>query len=121
MTTALIPIGVLIAAFALAAALAPATGWLARRYGVMDEPGPRKVHRTPTPRIGGIAVWAAFTLVVLAGYFGVPILSRMPWAETHLAAPVAMLQEAYRVEAKLLAMLLGGALACAGIARRRRA
>ena len=113
MTTALIPIGVLIAAFALAAALAPATGWLARRYGVMDEPGPRKVHRTPTPRIGGIAVWAAFTLVVLAGYFGVPILSRMPWAETHLAAPVAMLQEAYRVEAKLLAMLLGGALAFA--------
>ena len=113
MTTALIPIGVLVAAFALSAALVPAAGWIARRYGVMDEPGARKVHRTPTPRIGGIAVWAAFTLVVLAGYLGVPVLSGLPWVETHLAAPVAMLQEAYRVEAKLMAMLLGGALAFA--------
>jgi UDP-GlcNAc:undecaprenyl-phosphate GlcNAc-1-phosphate transferase len=112
-TTALIPIGVLVAAFALSAALVPVAGWIARRYGVMDEPGARKVHRTPTPRIGGIAVWAAFTLVVLAGYLGVPVLSGLPWVETHLAAPVAMLQEAYRVETKLIAMLIGGALAFA--------
>ena len=111
MTTALIPIGVLLVAFALSAALVPATGWLARRYGVMDEPGPRKVHRAPTPRIGGIAVWAAFTLVVLAGYFGVPVLSRLPWVQTHLAGPVAMLQEAYRVEGKLMALLFGAAIA----------
>jgi UDP-GlcNAc:undecaprenyl-phosphate GlcNAc-1-phosphate transferase len=112
-TTALIPIGVLVVAFGLSAALVPAAGWIARRYGVMDEPGARKVHKTPTPRIGGIAVWAAFTLVLLAGYFGVPVLSGLSWVRTHLAAPVAMLQEAYRVEAKLVAMLLGGALAFA--------
>jgi UDP-GlcNAc:undecaprenyl-phosphate GlcNAc-1-phosphate transferase len=112
-TTALIPIGVLLAAFALSATLVPAAGWLARRYGVMDAPGPRKVHRAPTPRIGGIAVWAAFTLVVLAGYLGMPALTRLPWVQTHLASPVAMLQEAYRVEGKLLAMLAGGAIAFA--------
>jgi UDP-GlcNAc:undecaprenyl-phosphate GlcNAc-1-phosphate transferase len=112
-TTALIPIGVLVAAFVLSAALVPGAGWLARRFGVIDAPGPRKVHQAPTPRIGGIAVWAAFTGVVLAGYFGVPVISRLPWVETHLAAPVAMLQEAYRVEAKLVAMLVGGALAFA--------
>ena len=111
MTTALIPIGVLVAAFALSAALVPAARWLARRYGVLDEPGARKVHKTPTPRSGGIAVFSAFTLVVLFGYFGVPVLSRLPWVETNLAAPVAMLQEAYRVEVKLMAVLLGGALA----------
>ena len=110
-TTALIPIGVLLVAFALSAALVPAAGWLARRYGVMDDPGPRKVHQAPTPRIGGVAVWAAFNLVVLAGYFGVPTLSRLAWVQTHLAGPVAMLQEAYRVEAKLMALLLGAAIA----------
>jgi UDP-GlcNAc:undecaprenyl-phosphate GlcNAc-1-phosphate transferase len=109
--TALIPIGVLLVAFALSAALVPVTGWLARRYGVMDDPGPRKVHQAPTPRIGGIAVWAAFTLVVLAGYFGVPVVSRLVWVQTHLAGPVAMLQEAYRVEGKLMALLLGAAIA----------
>jgi len=112
-TTALIPIGVLVAAFALSAALVPAAGWLARRYGVIDEPGPRKVHQAPTPRIGGVAVFSAFTLVVLAGYFGVPVLSGLPWVQTHLAAPVTMLQEAYRVEGKLMALLVGGALAFA--------
>jgi UDP-GlcNAc:undecaprenyl-phosphate GlcNAc-1-phosphate transferase len=111
LTTALIPTLVLVVAFALAAALVPAAAWIARRFGVLDAPGPRKVHQAPTPRIGGIAVWAAFTLVVLAGYFGVPIVSRLPWVETRLAGPLAMLQEAYRVEAKLMAMLLGGALA----------
>jgi UDP-GlcNAc:undecaprenyl-phosphate/decaprenyl-phosphate GlcNAc-1-phosphate transferase len=110
-TTALIPIGVLVAAFALSAALVPAAGWVARRYGVMDDPGPRKVHQAPTPRIGGIAVWAAFTLVVLAGYLGAPAVSRLAWVETHLAGPVAMLQEAYRVEGKLMALLLGAAIA----------
>ena len=111
MTTALIPIGVLVAAFAMSAALVPAAGWLARRHGVMDEPGPRKVHQAPMPRIGGIAVWAAFTLVVLAGYLGVPAVSRLVWVQTHLAGPVAMLQEAYRVEGKLMALLLGAAIA----------
>ncbi len=111
MTTALIPIGVLLVAFALSASLVPAAGWLARRYGVMDEPGPRKVHETATPRIGGIAVWAAFTLVVLTGYFAAPILSRLPWVQTHLAGPVSLLQESYRVEGRLMALLLGAAIA----------
>ncbi len=110
MTTALLPIGVLIGAFAISAALVPVTGWIARRYGVMDAPGPRKVHQTPTPRIGGVAVWAAFTTVVLAGYFGVPILSQIDWVRTYLAAPVAMLQEAYRVESKLIALLVGATI-----------
>jgi UDP-GlcNAc:undecaprenyl-phosphate GlcNAc-1-phosphate transferase len=109
-TTALIPTFVLVVAFALSAALVPAVGSLARRYGVMDAPGPRKVHRDPTPRIGGIAVWAAFTVVVLAGYFGVPLVSRLPWVQAHLAGPVALLQEAYRVEGKLIALLLGSAV-----------
>ncbi len=111
MTTALFPILVLVTGFVLAAALVPVAARSARRFSVLDEPGPRKVHATPTPRIGGIAVWGAFTAVVLAGYFGLPILSRLPWVETRLAGPLAMLQEAYRVEAKLVAIVLGGTLA----------
>ena len=108
MTTALLPLGVLVAAFAIAWALVPVTGRVARRYGVMDDPGPRKIHQAPTPRIGGVAVYLAFTVVVLAGFFGVPFLAEIPWVRTNLAAPLAMLQEAYRVESKLVG-LLGGA------------
>jgi UDP-GlcNAc:undecaprenyl-phosphate GlcNAc-1-phosphate transferase len=109
-TTALIPIGVLAVAFALSALLVPAAGWVARRFGILDAPGERKVHQVTTPRSGGIAVWATFTLVVLAGYFGVPLLSRLDWVQTHLAAPVAMLQEAYRVQGKLVALLAGATI-----------
>jgi UDP-GlcNAc:undecaprenyl-phosphate GlcNAc-1-phosphate transferase len=107
-TTALLPFGVLVAAFAIAWVLVPVAGWFARRYGVMDAPGPRKIHQTPTPRIGGVAVYVAFTAVVLTGFFAVPLLAEIPWVRTNLAGPVAMLQEAYRVESKLAA-LLGGA------------
>jgi UDP-GlcNAc:undecaprenyl-phosphate GlcNAc-1-phosphate transferase len=111
LTTALFPTLVLVVAFALAAVLVPVAGRIAQRFGILDAPGPRKVHGSPTPRIGGIAVWATFTVVVLAGYLGVPIFSRLPWVATRLAGPLAMLQEAYRVETKLMAMMLGGALA----------
>jgi UDP-GlcNAc:undecaprenyl-phosphate GlcNAc-1-phosphate transferase len=107
-TTALLPLGVLVAAFAVSWVLVPMAGWIARRFGVMDAPGPRKIHETPTPRIGGVAVYVAFTAVVLTGFFGVPFLAEIPWVRTNLAAPVAMLQEAYRVESQLAA-LLGGA------------
>jgi UDP-GlcNAc:undecaprenyl-phosphate GlcNAc-1-phosphate transferase len=109
-TTALLPIGVLIGAFVISAALVPVTGWIARRCGVLDAPGDRKIHQTPTPRLGGIAVYVAFTVIVLAGYFGVPILSQIDWVRTKLAGPVAMLQEAYRVESKLIALLLGATI-----------
>ncbi len=113
MTTALLPTLVLAGAFALAASLVPLASWLARRHGVIDAPGPRKVHATPTPRVGGIAVWAAFTAVVLAGYLVVPLLANVTWVATRLAGPLAMLQEADRVETKLAAMMLGGSLAFA--------
>jgi len=109
-TIALLPILVLIVTFALAALLVPGTKWIARRFRVIDDPGPRKVHATPTPRLGGIALWTAFTSVVLAGYVGAPILARVEWAQTHLAAPLAMLQEAYRVETKLLGLLAGATI-----------
>jgi UDP-GlcNAc:undecaprenyl-phosphate GlcNAc-1-phosphate transferase len=109
-TTALFPVAVLVAAFALSAGLVPLAGWIARRYGVMDAPGPRKVHDRPTPRVGGLAVFATFMVVVLAGYLGVPVVTQLDWVRTHLAAPVAMLQEAYRVQAKLSALLVGATI-----------
>jgi len=40
-------------AFGLALALTPLAGWVARRYGLVDVPGPRRVHRGKVPRLGG--------------------------------------------------------------------
>jgi UDP-GlcNAc:undecaprenyl-phosphate GlcNAc-1-phosphate transferase len=110
LTIALLPIAALVAAFGLSVGLVPLAGWIARRGGVLDAPGERKIHETPMPRLGGVAVWAAFTAVVLAGYLGVPHISRIPWVQSHLAAPLALLQESYRVQVRLIAMVSGATI-----------
>ena len=111
LTTALVPLVVFAVAFALSALLVPVAAGLARRYGILDAPGTRKVHAVPTPRIGGVAVWASFTVVVLVGFLGAPLLARAPVVKEAFAAPLALLQDSYRVESKLLALVLGGTLA----------
>jgi UDP-GlcNAc:undecaprenyl-phosphate/decaprenyl-phosphate GlcNAc-1-phosphate transferase len=37
----------------------------ALRYGMVDQPGPRKVHLKPIPLLGGIAIYLGFVLAVL--------------------------------------------------------
>jgi UDP-GlcNAc:undecaprenyl-phosphate GlcNAc-1-phosphate transferase len=102
---------VLVACTALSAALVPLTVRAARSFGVLDRPGPRKVHAEPTPRLGGIAVFASFTVVVLAGYFiALPTLLESGSARAYMGAALAMLQEAHRVESKLMGLLVGGVL-----------
>ena len=53
---------------ALAASLVatPLAKGLAHRFGVLDLPSQRKVHLSPTPLLGGLAVYAGFWLSVLA-------------------------------------------------------
>lgn len=53
----------LLLAAAVSLVLTPLVRTLARARGWMDEPdGQRKLHRAPVPRIGGVAVFAAFVL-----------------------------------------------------------
>ena len=37
---------------------------LAHRWGLLDEPGGRKVHEVPVPRLGGVAIAIAFGLAI---------------------------------------------------------
>lgn len=57
---------VLVVAFSLALALTPLAGRLGRLWGLVDRPGGRRLHQGAIPRTGGIALYAAFTLTVLA-------------------------------------------------------
>ena len=43
----------------------PLVIWLARRTRVMDEPGPRKVHKSGIPRLGGLVILLAVTAATL--------------------------------------------------------
>src|SRR6202165_6119668 len=43
---------------------------LALRVGMVDLPGPRKVHLTPIPLLGGLAMYAAVVISVLLAFNG---------------------------------------------------
>src|SRR5207247_1869764 len=95
---------------ALCAALVPPSRALARHFGVIDEPGHRKVHGQPMPRLGGCAVYVSFTAVLLAGTLLAPTLQRLSWVQASFGSSLALLQEAYRVKDRLFAILAGGTL-----------
>jgi UDP-GlcNAc:undecaprenyl-phosphate GlcNAc-1-phosphate transferase len=45
---------------------------LALRYGMVDHPGPRKVHVNPMPLLGGIAIYLGFVIAFLFALHRVP-------------------------------------------------
>lgn len=45
---------------------------LAIHYGMVDRPGPRKVHVEPIPLLGGIAIYLGFVIAMLFTLRGVP-------------------------------------------------
>src|ERR1035437_8294847 len=45
---------------------------LALHYGMVDRPGPRKVHLSPIPLLGGIAIYLGFVLAVIFTLHGIP-------------------------------------------------
>lgn len=63
-------------AFVLTLVLTPAVGALGIKLGAMDMPMERKVHTTPIPRIGGIALFIVFVIARFIPFF-FPSLSEL--------------------------------------------
>lgn len=51
--------------FVAAYSFTPFTKRLALRWNIVDQPSHRKVHKQPTPLLGGAAIYAAFCLAIL--------------------------------------------------------
>jgi UDP-GlcNAc:undecaprenyl-phosphate/decaprenyl-phosphate GlcNAc-1-phosphate transferase len=87
-----IGIETLLVAGAVSWILTPAVIRLARAIGAVDQPGPRKIHSRPVPRMGGLAVFLGFFAGVAfaafrAGYFDVlPELRLGYWLTLAVAA-----------------------------------
>jgi UDP-GlcNAc:undecaprenyl-phosphate GlcNAc-1-phosphate transferase len=111
------PAGLALVVFVAAALTSAAVVWPVRqfalRFGIIDNPGHRKLHSIPMARAGGVAVFVAFTLVVAVGYTLTPYLPEIPWISSVLPTASLVLRDAYRVSAKLLAVVLGSTLAFA--------
>jgi UDP-GlcNAc:undecaprenyl-phosphate GlcNAc-1-phosphate transferase len=45
---------------------------LALRTGMVDHPGPRKMHAKPMPLLGGIAIYAGFVVAILLSLHNIP-------------------------------------------------
>lgn len=54
-----------LSSFVLALILTPLARWASRKLGIMDYPGPRKIHAKPTPLLGGTAIYIAFFAATL--------------------------------------------------------
>jgi len=61
------PILAILSAVALSLGLNRLMMSLAPRLGLMDQPGVRRIHQTPIPRAGGLAIWLTFLLVIAGG------------------------------------------------------
>jgi UDP-GlcNAc:undecaprenyl-phosphate/decaprenyl-phosphate GlcNAc-1-phosphate transferase len=59
-SAAILLVGSTLLAFVLAASATPLVGTLARRLGMLDMPGGRRLHPRPIPRPGGLAIAVAF-------------------------------------------------------------
>src|SRR5581483_11238837 len=53
-------------AFAVVVLLTPAVGGMARRLGIVDVPGGRRVNQLPVPRLGGLALFLGLLVPALA-------------------------------------------------------
>jgi UDP-GlcNAc:undecaprenyl-phosphate/decaprenyl-phosphate GlcNAc-1-phosphate transferase len=53
-------------AFAIVVLLTPAVGGMARLLGVVDNPGGRRLNRSPIPRLGGVALFLGIFVPALA-------------------------------------------------------
>ncbi|MGA7874637.1 MAG: hypothetical protein WCA08_03160 [Desulfoferrobacter sp.] len=67
--------------------LTPSVCWIARRFGIVDQPSDRKVHLKPIPRLGGVAMFLAFLLALIAAVaMLIPVIALgIPLMDTILA------------------------------------
>lgn len=83
----------------LSLSFTPVVRALALRWNLVDQPGARKVHKNPIPRIGGVAVSAA--------YFGSCLIAGLVIMHFHLDLPVAFSTIKSIGPATLLIFLIG--------------
>ncbi len=58
---------VFVVGLGVALVVTPLAAALGRRWGIVDEPGPRRWHRGAIPRTGGLALFVAFMAAALLG------------------------------------------------------
>ncbi|MCH8830328.1 MAG: undecaprenyl/decaprenyl-phosphate alpha-N-acetylglucosaminyl 1-phosphate transferase, partial [Planctomycetes bacterium] len=83
----------------------------APRWGLLDQPGERKVHRTPTPLGGGIGIWLGVVLPVAVAHVLLWFVVQQGKADEWLPAEFRVDWDAVLSRSlRLWAILLGGTI-----------
>lgn len=100
----------LLVPLAAVTALVPRVQAFCLRHDILDWPGGRKKHPEPVPRLGGIAIFAAFAGTVLVGFALAPTLASVPWLRVLFPHVMEALSEAWKVKTQLFGLLMGGTI-----------
>ncbi len=100
----------LLVPMAVVSLIVPRVRNLCLARGLLDHPGGRKTHSEPVPRLGGIAIFVAFTGTVGVGFVVAPWLASMESLRELFPPVMTALAEAWRVKTPLLGLLAGGTL-----------
>lgn len=87
----MLPVVAFAVALATATVLTPIARRVACSLGCIDRPGWRKIHTNPTPRLGGLAIFAAAILGLFAAISASHGLSPLPASRSAGLAAAAML------------------------------
>lgn len=94
-------------AFGLSLLLVPAARRLAIKLRIIDIPHERKVHEGIRPRLGGVAIYAAFMLVLVSHLAGFIFLKESPWFLRHFPGLAGQAEYLPAALPKLVAILGG--------------
>lgn len=103
-------IGAFLLAFAATFVLTPCVKKIAIKAGAIDRPDERKVHKTPVPRLGGLAIYLSFLLgILLFAELNRPVLGLVLGAS--FIVLIGIIDDIYQLPAKAkLAGQIAGAL-----------
>ncbi len=102
---------VFLLAFTISFLMVPPLMRLAWRFNVIDLPNHRKIHKEPTPLLGGIAIFGAFTMVLSSHLFFVVFFQDMI-ANSAFFSPRLQFyaRNTTFITKEVLAVILGGAV-----------
>ena len=111
---------ILALSFSLSTLATPFCRKLALRWGLVDRPGGHKIHREPTPLLGGAAVFLGFTLPLVANgiyseQFGAILVSALILFVMGVADDARNLRAGWKLSIQLL---LASGLTCYGVCLR---
>ena len=108
----LIPIYIylIVTSFILSLILVPVAKKLSIRWNIHDQPGERKIHHSPKPYLGGVAIYLSFIMILLGNLILFLVLKDQAMVQSNFPFLQGQFELLINVWPKLAAILVGGTI-----------